>query len=93
MQYECLKTELKEEYEKKINYLKERLKKRAIKDPSFLLFTQLINEGDKKKNIKEDGKTKKKNDDNSNNYMLPGNCDNIRLTDKERLYEFYLQSA
>ncbi len=44
VQYECIKTELKEEYEKKISFLKNRLKKRTLKDPSFWLFSQLTHD-------------------------------------------------
>ena len=50
VQYKCIKTELKEEYEKKINFLKQRLMKRAVKDPSFWLFSQLTHEPEEKKN-------------------------------------------
>jgi hypothetical protein len=38
MQYESIKTELKQEYEKKITVLKSKLTQRAHKDPSFWLF-------------------------------------------------------
>jgi hypothetical protein len=37
VQYECIKSELKEEYDKKVGMLKNRLNKRALRDPSLLL--------------------------------------------------------
>lgn len=37
VQYECIKSELKEEYEKKVGVLKNRLNRRALRDPSLLL--------------------------------------------------------
>ena len=44
MQYDCIKSELKEEYEKKVKSLKLKLDKKAQRDPSLLLFSQLTEE-------------------------------------------------
>ena len=41
VQYECIKSELKEEYDKKIGFLHKRLNKKAQIDPSFLLLNNL----------------------------------------------------
>jgi hypothetical protein len=48
IQYESIKTELKQEYEKKLSVLRSRLTQRATKDPSFWLFNQMASEGEKK---------------------------------------------
>ena len=41
VQYECIKSELKEEYEKKVGFLHKRLSKKAQVDPSFMLLNNL----------------------------------------------------
>ena len=41
MQYECIKSELKEEYDKKMGFLHKRLNKKAQLDPSFMLLNNL----------------------------------------------------
>ena len=41
VQYECIKSELKEEYEKKVGFLHKRLSKKAQVDPSFMLMNNL----------------------------------------------------
>lgn len=41
VQYECIKNELKVEYEKKVNFLHKRLNKKAQMDPSFLLLNNM----------------------------------------------------
>lgn len=51
VQYECIKSELKEEYEKKIISLKNKFNRKAIRDPSLLLLTQISN-SDPKNTIK-----------------------------------------
>ena len=41
VQYECIKSELKEEYEKRVGFLNKRLTKKAQMDPSFLLLNSM----------------------------------------------------
>lgn len=41
VQYECIKSELKEEYEKRVGFLNKRLSKKAQMDPSFLLLNSM----------------------------------------------------
>ena len=41
VQYECIKSELKEEYDKKVGFLNRRLNMKAQKDPSFLLLNNM----------------------------------------------------
>ena len=41
VQYECIKSEIKAEYDKKIGFLHKRLNKKAQEDPSFLLLNNL----------------------------------------------------
>jgi hypothetical protein len=41
VQYECIKSELKEEYEKRVGFLHKRLNKKAQMDPSFLLLNSM----------------------------------------------------
>lgn len=41
VQYECIKNELKVEYEKKVSFLHKRLNKKAQMDPSFLLLNSM----------------------------------------------------
>ena len=41
VQYECIKSELKEEYDKKMGFLHKRLNKKAQLDPSFMLLNNL----------------------------------------------------
>mmetsp|Transcript_38958 Transcript_38958/g.37287 ORF Transcript_38958/g.37287 Transcript_38958/m.37287 type:complete len:127 (-) Transcript_38958:955-1335(-) len=47
VQYECIKSELKEEYEKRISALKQRMHTKVLKDPSFMLFQQMSIDQDK----------------------------------------------
>ena len=42
IQYECIKSELKEEYDKKVGFLHKRLNKKAQVDPSFMLLNNLV---------------------------------------------------
>lgn len=51
LQYESIKTELKQEYEKKSTLLKSRLTQRAQKDPSFWIFNQMANEAENKSQL------------------------------------------
>ena len=41
VQYECVKSELKEEYDKRVGFLHKRLNKKAQIDPSFLLLNSM----------------------------------------------------
>ena len=41
VQYECIKSELKDEYDKRVNFLHKRLSKKAQIDPSFMLLNNL----------------------------------------------------
>ena len=41
VQYECIKSELKEEYDKRVGFLHKRLNKKAQVDPSFMLLNNL----------------------------------------------------
>jgi len=41
VQYESEKSKLKEEYEKRVNFLHKRMSKRATMDPSFLLLNSM----------------------------------------------------
>ena len=41
VQYECIKSELKEEYDKRVGFLHKRLNKKAQMDPSFLLLNDM----------------------------------------------------
>lgn len=50
MQYDCIKSELKEEYDKKVKSLKLKLNRKAMRDPSLLLFSQLTEEQKKSGN-------------------------------------------
>lgn len=42
MKYECMKSELKEEYDKKVGFLHKRLHRKAQADPSFMLMNNLV---------------------------------------------------
>ena len=44
VQYECVKSELKEEYDKRVNFLNKRLNKKAQVDPSFLLLNSMASQ-------------------------------------------------
>lgn len=44
VQYECIKSELKDEYDKKINFLHKRLNKKALNDPSFFLMNSMTDD-------------------------------------------------
>ena len=41
VQYECVKSELKEEYDKRVGFLHKRLNKKAQMDPSFMLLNNM----------------------------------------------------
>ena len=41
VQYECIKSELKEEYDKRVGFLHKRLNKKAQMDPSFVLLNNM----------------------------------------------------
>lgn len=41
VQYECIKNELKEEYDKKVGFLNKRLNKQTQNDPNFLLINSI----------------------------------------------------
>jgi len=41
VQYECIKSELKDEYDKKMTFLHKRLNKKAQQDPSFFLMNSM----------------------------------------------------
>ena len=41
VKYECIKSELKQEYEKKVDFLHKRLNKKAQIDPTFMLLENL----------------------------------------------------
>lgn len=43
VRYECIKSELKEEYDKKVGFLHKRLNRKAQLDPSFMLLENLTN--------------------------------------------------
>ena len=47
VQYECIKSELKDEYDKKISFLHKRLNKKAQNDPSFFLMNSMTDEYNK----------------------------------------------
>jgi hypothetical protein len=44
VQYECIKSELKEEYERKQSGLNKKLLYKSLNDPSYLLLNQIANE-------------------------------------------------
>ena len=44
VQYECIKSELKEEYDKRVGFLHKRLNKKAQMDPSFLLLNSMASQ-------------------------------------------------
>ena len=44
VQYECIKSELKEEYERKINVLNKKFDQKALSDPSYMLLGNFTNE-------------------------------------------------
>ena len=44
VQYECIKSELKDEYDKKLTFLHKRLNKKAQQDPSFFLMNSMTDE-------------------------------------------------
>lgn len=52
VQYECIKSELKEEYEKKVGFLHKRLSKKAQLDPSFLLLNSMTTQPASTKNCR-----------------------------------------
>lgn len=44
VQYECIKSELKEEYERKINVLNKKFDQKALRDPSYMLLGKITSE-------------------------------------------------
>jgi len=52
--YECIKSELKEEYDKRVGFLHKRLTKKAEVDPSLLLLNNLTLQPGSVKNCRSD---------------------------------------
>ena len=44
VQYECIKSELKDEYDKKVSFLHKRLSKKGQSDPSFFLMNSMTDD-------------------------------------------------
>ena len=80
-QYESIKSDMKDDYDKRINQLKNRLEQRAVKDPSFWLFNRMV---------ATQNTSLKRNNSLTKIAMFPGE---LKLADKDRQFEFYLKSA
>lgn len=96
MQYECIKSELKEEYDRKIDFLKGRIKRRAAIDPSYWVFakdtTSTTNDKTPKHPLTNPGRNAKHPLSKAPDLTFPLG-DSIKLTEKDRYFEFYLKSA
>jgi len=102
VQYQCIKAELKEEYEKKICNVRSKVHRQALRDPQLLLIHQIAGQIGAKKSS-----TPKAASDMNSTFAQLGRNQKQRYggdaSDKnktfasektsDRFYEFYLQSA